>query len=144
GRRGMELLVEVDPEVPPVMADPLRIGRVLANFTSNALKYGEAARPVRLMARPLGSGFVRFSVVNEGSGLTEDQQAKVFEPFYRRPGEVVEGTGLGLALAREIVQAHRGRIGVASEPGRSTEFYCDLPVATSSELPALEQELADV
>jgi len=144
GRRGMELLIDIPPDVPLVMADPLRIGRVLANFTSNALKYGEAARPIRLTARPLGSDYVRFSVINAGVGLTEEQQSKVFEPFYRRPGEVVEGTGLGLALAREIVQAHRGRIGVASEPGRSTEFYCDLPVATSSDLPALEQEMADV
>lgn len=143
GRRGIELLVEIDPEVTPVLADPLRISRVLANFTSNALKYGEAARPVRLTARPLGAEFVRLSVINEGPGLTEEQQSKVFEPFYRRPGEVVEGTGLGLALAREIVQAHRGRIGVASEPSRSTEFYCDLPVASPSDLPALEQELAD-
>src|SRR5690606_14035499 len=126
-RRGMELVLEVDPDSPPVQADPLRIGRVLANFTTNALKYGDPARPVRLQARPLGPDYVRFSVVNEGSGLTEEQQTKVFEPFYRRPGEAAEGTGLGLALAKEIVQAHRGRIGVASEPGRATEFYCDLP-----------------
>jgi two-component system, NtrC family, sensor histidine kinase KinB len=141
-RHGAELLLEVDPDVPAVQADPLRIGRVLANFTTNALKYGDAGRPIRLQARPLGTDFVRFSVVNEGSGLTEEQQAKVFEPFYRRPGEAAEGTGLGLALAKEIVQAHRGRIGVASEPGRATAFYCDLPVAESSGLLEPEKELA--
>jgi two-component system, NtrC family, sensor histidine kinase KinB len=142
-RRGTELVIELDPDVPPVQADPLRIGRVLANFTTNALKYGDPTRPVRLQAKPLGRDFVRFSVVNEGSGLTEEQQTKVFEPFYRRPGEAAEGTGLGLALAKEIVQAHRGRIGVASEPGRATEFYCDLPVADASALPEPENELVD-
>jgi two-component system, NtrC family, sensor histidine kinase KinB len=142
-RQGAELLLEVDSDVPAVQADPLRIGRVLANFTTNALKYGEAGRPIRLQARPLGTDFVRFSVVNEGSGLTEEQQAKVFEPFYRRPGEAADGTGLGLALAKEIVQAHRGRIGVASEPGRATAFYCDLPVAESPGLLEPEKELAN-
>jgi two-component system, NtrC family, sensor histidine kinase KinB len=143
-RHGAELLIEVDGDLPPVQADPLRINRVLGNFTSNALKYGAPSRPIRLRGQTLGADYVRLSVVNEGSGLTEEQQGKVFEPFYRRPGEVSEGTGLGLALAREIVQAHRGRIGVASEPGRATEFYCDLPVADRSGLPELEKEMVDV
>ena len=81
------------------------------------------------MARAYGSDFVRFSVVNSGPGVSEEDQARVFDKFYRSSANKGEGVGLGLSIAREVVQAHDGRIGVFSELEKRTEFYCDLPVA---------------
>jgi NtrC-family two-component system sensor histidine kinase KinB len=81
------------------------------------------------MARQLNSEFVRFSVINSGPGLSEEEQARVFDKFYRGPGQKGEGAGLGLSIARQVAQAHDGRIGVSSELEKKTKFYCDLPIA---------------
>jgi signal transduction histidine kinase len=81
------------------------------------------------MARANSPDFVRFSVINSGPGLSEGDQARVFDKFYRSSANKREGAGLGLSIAREVVQAHDGRIGVFSEQEKRTEFYCDLPVA---------------
>ena len=112
-----------------VYADPERISLVFSNFLSNALKYSYRETEIILRARLLNSEFVRFSVVNSGPGLTEEEQARVFDKFYRGPGNKGEGAGLGLSIARQVVQAHDGRIGVFSEWEKKTEFYCDLPAA---------------
>lgn len=109
-----------------VRADLLHAGRVLANFLSNAAKYGAPGGEVSLTAKERADGFVRFSVSNATDRpLSEKEQAKIFDPFYRRPGEQAEGTGLGLTISREIATAHGGRVGVWCEGGK-VEFYLDL------------------
>jgi two-component system, NtrC family, sensor histidine kinase KinB len=115
--------------LPQVFADLDRIGLVFSNFLSNAFKYSYRNTEIVLAARMLIKDFVRFSVINSGPGLTEEEQARVFDKFYRSPGHKGEGAGLGLSIARQIVQAHDGRIGVLSELSKRTEFYFDLPVA---------------
>jgi signal transduction histidine kinase len=102
----------------------------MSNFISNALKYSAPKTDILLRASAFGSNYVRFSVVNEGPGLTEEEQARVFDKFYRSDKQRGEGAGLGLSIAREVVQAHDGRIGVNSELDKQTEFFCDLPAAT--------------
>lgn len=112
--------------MPPVMCDLIHAGRVMGNFLSNAAKYGMREGEVRLSATERADGFVRFSVSNPAERmLSEEEQVRIFEPFYRRPGEKAEGTGLGLTIAREIAAAQGGRIGVWCEAGR-VEFYLDL------------------
>ena len=123
------LRMEVPETLPLVCADLERISLVFSNFLSNALKYSYRDTEIILMARQLNSEFVRFSVINSGPGLSEEEQARVFDKFYRGPGQKGEGAGLGLSIARQVAQAHDGRIGVFSELEKKTEFYCDLPIA---------------
>jgi two-component system, NtrC family, sensor histidine kinase KinB len=123
------LRMEVPETLPLVCADLERISLVFSNFLSNALKYSYRDTEIVLMARQLNSEFVRFSVINSGPGLSEEEQARVFDKFYRGPGQKGEGAGLGLSIARQVTQAHDGRIGVFSELEKRTEFYCDLPIA---------------
>jgi signal transduction histidine kinase len=123
------LRMEVPETLPLVCADLERISLVFSNFLSNALKYSYRDTEIVLMARRLNSEFVRFSVINSGPGLSEEEQARVFNKFYRGPGQKGEGAGLGLSIARQVAQAHDGRIGVFSELEKKTKFYCDLPIA---------------
>jgi signal transduction histidine kinase len=127
------LRMEVAEDLPGVFADLERISIVFSNFISNAIKYGYRGSEILLKARPGGADFVRFSVINSGPGLREEEQARVFDKFYRRSGHDGEGIGLGLSIARQVVQAHEGRIGVFSQREKFTEFYCDLPVVKSVE-----------
>jgi two-component system, NtrC family, sensor histidine kinase KinB len=123
------LRMEVPETLPLVCADLERISLVFSNFLSNALKYSYRETEIVLMAQQLDSEFVRFSVINSGPGLSEEEQARVFDKFYRGPGQKGEGAGLGLSIARQVAQAHDGRIGVFSELEKKTKFYCDLPIA---------------
>lgn len=112
-----------------VRADPLHAGRVLGNFLSNAIKYSLPDQPLHLRVVTRADGFARLSVLNATARpLTEAEQLRVFDSFYRRAGEKGEGAGLGLTIAREIAAAHGGRVGVWSE-GSQVEFYLDLPLA---------------
>jgi signal transduction histidine kinase len=126
----LHLELAIAPDLPEVSVDSTRISLVLTNFLSNALKYSFPGTDVELRAAQINEHFVRFSVTNRGPGLSDLEQAKVFDKFYRSDNQSVrEGVGLGLSIARQIVQAHDGRIGVKSELNALTEFFCDLPVA---------------
>lgn len=120
-------VVEPPPDnLPLVHADAIHIVRVLGNFLSNAAKYRRPGTPVTLLAEARADGFVRFKVRNSTlRPFSEIDQARVFEPFYRRADEGAEGTGLGLTLCREIAVLHHGRAGVWAEGG-DVEFYLDL------------------
>jgi signal transduction histidine kinase len=124
------LRVEYEEPLPKVMLDPERLSLVFSNLLTNALKYGYAGSEIVLRARPIDSAYVRFSVMNSGPGISHQEHARVFDKFYRSSGHKGEGVGLGLSIARQIVLAHGGRIGVLSEPGKLTEFYFDLPAAS--------------
>jgi signal transduction histidine kinase len=126
------LRMDIAEMLPSVFTDLERISLVFSNFLSNALKYSFEGSEIVLMARKLNPDFVRFSVINTGPGLSEEEQAQAFDKFYRGPGHKGEGAGLGLSIARQVVQAHEGRIGVFSEPEKKTEFYCDLPMAADA------------
>jgi two-component system, NtrC family, sensor histidine kinase KinB len=123
------LSMDVSETLPTVYVDLDRISLVFSNFLSNALKYSYRDTEIVLAARTLNTEFIRFSVINSGPNLSEEEQARAFDKFYRGPGHKGEGAGLGLSIARQVVQAHDGRIGVFSEWEKKTEFYCDLPVA---------------
>lgn len=130
-QRNCEIVVEGEPALPPVKGDSVRLDEVIQNLLSNALKHGPQGRPVimRLGLRPDGH-FVRLSVIDQGGGVPEDLRGRIFDKFFRAPGQKSDGVGLGLSISREIVLAHGGRIGLVDHgDGDLTEFHVDLPIA---------------
>lgn len=127
---GRQLVRETPVDtLPLVQADLVHAGRVLGNFVANAVKYGSEGQAITLRAMARADGYVRLSVINFcEQNISEEDQVRLFEPFFRRSGEKVEGAGLGLTIAREIAALHRGRVGVWSGNGQ-IEFYLDLPIA---------------
>jgi two-component system sensor histidine kinase ResE len=129
--RAQRLTVSVEKDLPPVLADPDRIGQVLSNLLTNANKYAPEGARVRLTATKLGRQ-VEFAVADNGPGLGQDELDHVFERFWRaQSGETqtVGGTGLGLAIAKSLVELHGGAISVSSKPGDGATFRFVLPIA---------------
>jgi signal transduction histidine kinase len=111
-----------------VRADRVRILQVFRNLLGNAAAYSPPGTPIELRIRPTEEG-VRFAVRDHGSGIDPGQRELLFRPFSRLPGsatDAVQGSGLGLYISRQIVEAHAGRIGVESEPGGGSEFWFTL------------------
>ena len=127
GSRGRELKVEIEPHLPRVEVSRPRINQVFANFISNAVKYSPAGSTITLSARREGARNVRFSVQDEGAGIPRELRRRIFDKFFRVAESGDEGAGLGLSIAREIVLAHGGNIGVESEEGKGSEFFFTLP-----------------
>jgi len=125
--RGLELKVEMEPELPSVEVSRVRIDQVFANFISNAVKYSPPGGVITLSARRENAKNVRFSVKDEGPGVSKELRRRIFDKFFRAPESGDEGAGLGLSIAREIVLAHGGNIGVESEKGKGSEFFFTLP-----------------
>lgn len=128
GERRVGLRTEVLPGIGEVLADPERIQLVFANLLSNALRLTPAGGAVSVRARET-EGAVRFEVLDGGPGIPEEFRQAIFEKYFQLPGAPLGGAGLGLFIAREIVQAHGGEIGVESGPGRGSTFWFSLPRA---------------
>jgi two-component system, NtrC family, sensor histidine kinase KinB len=123
----IQLAAEVGEPVLPVMADAERIALVLDNLIGNAVRHSAPGSTVVVRAQPQHDS-VRFEVVDHGEGIPAEYRSRIFEKFFRVPGTKGEGIGLGLYLAREIVLAHGGDMGVESEPGKGSRFWFTLPV----------------
>ena len=123
---------EVMPKLSEIRLDQQRVAYVFANFLTNAIKYSPEGTSIRVAAgmgeTRSGRASVRFSVRDQGPGISPEHQEHVFERFYRVPGTNKSGAGLGLSIAREIVAAHGGEIGVLSTPGEGSEFFFVIPV----------------
>ncbi len=131
---GAQIVVQIESNVPAVAVSPDQLGHVFSNLISNAAKHSPAGEEIVLAARSDDEGrSVRFSVTDRGPGVPPAERERVFDKFYRLPGEPREGAGLGLAICREIVRAHEGEIGVVAAPGgRGSEFYFNLPAAAQA------------
>ncbi|MCI1191859.1 PAS domain S-box protein [Calidifontimicrobium sp. SYSU G02091] len=117
-----------------VQADPTRLRQVLVNLLSNAVKYNRAGGWVRVDSVALDDGRRRLSVSDSGVGIAADKLERLFTPFERLGAEAgsVEGTGVGLALSRRLVELMGGRLGVQSRPGEGSTFWVDLPAAPAT------------
>jgi PAS domain S-box-containing protein len=126
----LTLMVEVASDLPPVDGAPVYLRRLLDNLLNNAIKFTPAGGTITLRAYREGD-WVVLQVADTGIGIPPDQQERVFERFYQVDGFAKQrrGFGLGLALVKEIVEAHDGMIGVESEVGQGTTFTVKLPVA---------------
>ena len=121
--------VEIPADVPAAAADYNRLERIIINLLSNALKYSTPGTPVTVGVRQ-EDGMVRISVRDSGPGIPPEELPRLFQRYYRPEGmRSTEGIGLGLYIARLLVEAHGGRIEVESEVGKGSTFSFTLPVA---------------
>ena len=121
GNAGIKLEVGAESSGSKVFADRSQIQRVLVNLVNNALRHTPAGGSVSLRAHEAGDD-VRFEVVDTGVGIPQEYQSKIFDRFVQVPGATQGGAGLGLAIARTIVEAHGGTIAVSSVVGKGSTF----------------------
>jgi two-component system sensor histidine kinase KdpD len=129
--RHRELDVNAQLEsVPPVFGDGVRLAQVFENLFTNALKYAPGS-PIDILLNQVADKIV-ISFIDHGPGIPKESLPLIFERFYRVRGEkTVTGTGLGLYICKQIIQAHRGKIWAESTPGHGTTFLIELPINSS-------------
>jgi len=144
--KGLELLLDIHPDVPfSLVGDPLRLGQVLLNLVSNAIKFTEKGEVIVTIKakKNLGQEVVlEFSVQDTGIGMSPDQQQRIFTPFVQADSSITRrygGTGLGLAISRQLVTLMGGELGCTSKPGEGSTFYFTARFGIGPELePALD------
>ncbi len=120
--QGVTLFVDIPGDLPDVWADPTRIYYVFSNLLSNAFRYTPPGGTITFSARAEDNG-VRFSLTDTGKGIPDQYLPRIFEQFFRVPGQEKEsGAGLGLAIVKEIIEAHGGTVGVESQEGKGSTF----------------------
>ncbi len=130
-RVGLQLHIEIAPSVPAVRCDPDRFDDIVVNLISNAIKYTTSGGSVRVQLHPLGDA-VELVVSDTGIGIPEEEQAAVFERFHRGTAASTcraEGTGLGLALVKELVTLHVWQLALKSRSGEGTTITVTMPAA---------------
>ncbi len=132
-RKGLELLIDVQPGVPQqLLGDPGRVQQVLLNLGSNAVKFtaeGDVILRIRLLDEIDERVALRFEVIDQGIGISADDQERLFRAFAQADSSTTRrfgGTGLGLAICRQLVELMGGRIGVISAPGEGSTFWFEL------------------
>lgn len=127
----LEIVVDVEEDLPQVQGDAEKVELILGNLLSNATKFTPPAGTIRIGAVPTEQEVV-ISVTDTGRGIPREECDRIFEPFYQVEDSLTRehsGMGLGLSIAREVVLLHRGRIWVESEPGQGSTFFFTLPRA---------------
>ncbi|MDZ4655111.1 MAG: response regulator [Coriobacteriia bacterium] len=139
---GRTITVEVPDDLPPAAGDPDRVGQVLINFISNAIKYSPEGGNVWVRVEA-DDEFVRASVTDEGIGIAEEDMAQLFTKFYRIDSKLtceIGGTGLGLSIVKSIIELLGGEVGCKSTSGEGSTFWFTLPRASSDlvRMPTIE------
>ena len=134
---GLSLKVEIDPGLPPVSGDPDQLGRVVDNLLNNALKFTPAGGHLTVRLWCDGDGkVIVLEVVDTGIGIPTEKLNRIFDRFYQIDGSARRrygGVGLGLALVKKIIEAHRGQVSVWSTLGKGSTFRVTLPTLAVSE-----------
>ena len=128
--KGLEIVNQIDPALPPVLqGDPTRLGQILVNFASNAVKFtatGHVVLRAVLKARQDERLTVRFEIADTGPGLSAEQQARLFQAFEQADSSTTRrfgGSGLGLAISKRLAEVMGGQVGVVSTPGAGSIFW---------------------
>ena len=123
------LILETPDSVPLVLADRVRVERIINNLSDNAIKYSPDGGEVTILVQQKGD-FVLTVVKDQGLGISVEDQARLFQPFERLESTSgIVGVGLGLNVCRRLVEAQGGRIWVESDRGKGAAFYFTLPLA---------------
>lgn len=136
----IELITEIEDDLPPIFADNIRVRQILLNLLSNAAKFTEQGE-IGISARKLETKEgkqVLIAVFDTGPGIEPEEQGKLFEPFSQVDASLTRktgGTGLGLSISRHLVELHGGHIWVESSPGQGSTFAFTLPIRPSSKSP---------
>lgn len=142
----IELVDESEGQVLPVLwSDATRLKQVLLNLLANAIKYNRHAGKVSLSCEELAQRMLRITVTDTGAGIPQDQQDALFQPFERlgRESGSIEGTGIGLTIAKRIIEMLHGEIGFNSTEGEGSSFWVDIPISKQQSIVALQQQSAD-
>lgn len=134
--KAQRLVLDLPDLLPPVQVDQNRFVQVLTNLVSNAHKYTQEGGEITIRVRH-ESDTVRFEVIDNGAGLSAEEQQRLFTRFYRvrnRSTQKAGGTGLGLAISKSLIEAQGGTIGVESEPGKGSTFWFTLPAVEGARL----------
>ncbi|BDG03048.1 sensor histidine kinase [Anaeromyxobacter oryzae] len=140
----VEVTREVPPRLPPVMADRQALSEAILNLLNNAFKYTGAEKKISIAAAASGPT-VTISVSDNGPGIPQREQKRIFDKFYRAHDPLsrsIEGTGLGLAMVKHIVVAHGGRVAVSSDVGEGATFTITLPAVVLEPAPAAQPATA--
>src|SRR5579871_111693 len=142
-QKGLELACHVAPHLPDrLLGDPVRLGQILVNLVGNALKFterGEVVVGVDGMVENSDEVLLQVAVKDTGIGVPEDKRELIFDPFTQADGSTTRqygGTGLGLTIARRLVEMMGGRIWVESEPGKGSTFHFTAVVTVAADVPA--------
>ena len=117
--------VDVDPHLPPVLADGERLVTALINLLDNAVKYSPGEQHITIAAQRAGESMVAFAVTDTGIGIAPREQRRIFQRFYRvdqRLSRETSGVGLGLSIVELIARGHGGGVTVRSQPGAGSTF----------------------
>ncbi len=128
--RQLRLEASVDPAITDVVLDPGRFKQVVYNYASNALKFSRAGGRVEMLVRPEGTDALRLEVIDEGTGIAAEDLPRLFVEFEQLEAGASkrhQGTGLGLALTKRLVEAQGGVVGVTSVVGQGSTFFAVLP-----------------
>ena len=125
----VEIAVQMDKDVPKILADPARLLEVLENLLTNAIKFTPSGKKITFHLKKAKGG-IEFSIQDEGVGIPKNELPRLFDRFSRlspQPTSGEKGTGLGLSICKQIVDLHKGKIDVQSEVGQGTLFTVFLP-----------------
>lgn len=135
---GVSLMIDCPPDLPPLLADELRVKQALVNLLSNAIKFTDRGGAISVVTRRQDDGSVRVTVADTGVGISSEDIAVALSEFGQVDGTLTrkhEGTGLGLTLSRKLIELHGGALEMESEVGQGTSVHLVFPVKRSLRLP---------
>lgn len=128
-QKNVKIVSDITQDLPSVLGDPTYLRQAIVNLLTNAVKYSPAGGHVRLMVDRWNDNNLVVSVADKGPGIPPESLSRLFERFYRVPGqEKHNGTGLGLTIVKSVAEAHGGRAWVESQLGKGSTFYISVPI----------------
>jgi PAS domain S-box-containing protein len=125
---GQSLVLNLPDKLPVIKADEDRLRQILLNLINNSIKYSNGEGTITISAREKENSVV-FEIQDTGRGMSEEEQKKLFQPYYRIEGKQhLSGLGLGLALSKQLVELHKGKIWLKSQKGTGSTFYFSIPL----------------